>query len=746
MIILYFRLNLFVISTLDGKISVVDAVEGNLKWSKQITSGPLLSSSISDFMVNNKGEIVRIVPSLDGNLFVHNGRTIKQTQFSTEKLLKNSLKFSENVLLVGGQENKIIGLNLQDGSVAYECGFKGCSQVENITYDNVILLKKTSQSVRAINSLSGKEEWHFVVNDPQLVNIGNEHCSSIEQDESPHYVDFKVIVPSGFIHSSVYVLDPFAVKQLHKEWNIKFDSPIVNMWHYEAGKLDQVNLFNRDTIDIKGILIDQNFKEPDFYIGSYNNQLYIQKSNFYKEYTNLLTREDNVFVDHLSEQNTAIIQVEWKDAPENKQNINDNFELSTKSAFPFLTFNKVNSTGYYVFKMNQTFEPDKCERITAEQESLTIEGESENIINEIVYASLSYYWKEIVVICLLSWVTLNFCTLVFKNYGIVLINKYFGKIKCVQEKTECINQKKDETQTILPNDAEQSSKDSSPEAEVRYNSRYLQDFEPIRLIGKGGFGLVFESKHKIDEMHYAVKRISIPAQKEKRNRFMREILALSKLNHGGIVRYFNAWIEEPPPGWQEKQDKLCDFDLTEGFTEGYSLTENVDSILSGDRPASCKYADDWLQSYKSNNSLEIIFEESGYKATDPTDISSLSQYKHSFADDESATTSRVHWDKSVMQSQSSDEDSQTKQRAPVFVYIQMQLCRKESLKDWLFGNKDRSKFDMLQIFNQIIGAVNYVHQNKLIHRDLKVRYMYHILSSPLYLPLYHNIYICMQFI
>lgn len=77
---------------MDGQVSVIDAIEGSLKWSKQITSGPLLSSSISDFMVNARGEILRIVPSLDGSLYAYNGHTIKQTKFSTETLLQKSLK------------------------------------------------------------------------------------------------------------------------------------------------------------------------------------------------------------------------------------------------------------------------------------------------------------------------------------------------------------------------------------------------------------------------------------------------------------------------------------------------------------------------------------------------------------------------------------------------------------------------------------------------------------------------------
>jgi len=43
-------------------------------------------------------------------------------------------------------------------------------------------------------------------------------------------------------------------------------------------------------------------------------------------------------------------------------------------------------------------------------------------------------------------------------------------------------------------------------------------------------------------------------REESRNRVLREVKALAKLDHQYIVRYFNTWLEEPPSGWQEKHD------------------------------------------------------------------------------------------------------------------------------------------------------------------------------------------------
>lgn len=67
-----------------------------------------------------------------------------------------------------------------------------------------------------------------------------------------------------------------------------------------------------------------------------------------------------------------------------------------------------------------------------------------------------------------------------------------------------------------------SSDPTVPES-VPYVSRYLTDFEPIQCLGRGGFGLVFEVRNRLDDCHYAVKRIQLPNSEEAREKVMREV-------------------------------------------------------------------------------------------------------------------------------------------------------------------------------------------------------------------------------
>lgn len=92
-----------------------------------------------------------------------------------------------------------------------------------------------------------------------------------------------------------------------------------------------------------------------------------------------------------------------------------------------------------------------------------------------------------------------------------------------------------------------------PSGPSQIMSRYMNDFQEIGFLGKGGYGSVYHAKHKVDNQDYAVKKIPLSPRhfrewqdgREGIGNILREIRTLARLEHANIVRYFNAWVEHP---------------------------------------------------------------------------------------------------------------------------------------------------------------------------------------------------------
>ncbi|XP_048059936.1 interferon-induced, double-stranded RNA-activated protein kinase-like isoform X4 [Megalobrama amblycephala] len=150
-------------------------------------------------------------------------------------------------------------------------------------------------------------------------------------------------------------------------------------------------------------------------------------------------------------------------------------------------------------------------------------------------------------------------------------------------------------------------------------SRFLEDFDSINPIGKGGFGRVFKARRKLENKYYAVKIV------KSREKALREVGALAGFNNANIVRYYTAWEEDT--------------------------------------------------AYKHESSETISDSGSG---------------------------------------------SGTK-----FLYIQMELCEGDTLRVWIDKRNSsnehfpKRRTDAAQISRQVLTAVEYIHSEGLIHRDLK---------------------------
>ncbi|XP_017164355.1 eukaryotic translation initiation factor 2-alpha kinase 3 isoform X1 [Poecilia reticulata] len=83
-------------------------------------------------------------------------------------------------------------------------------------------------------------------------------------------------------------------------------------------------------------------------------------------------------------------------------------------------------------------------------------------------------------------------------------------------------------------------------------SRFTSEFEILKYLGGGGFGCVFMVKKKLLGLNYAVK--IVPGTEKA----LREVTALSELQHENIVRYYNCWTEDSKVQQEKVQKKLKD--------------------------------------------------------------------------------------------------------------------------------------------------------------------------------------------
>lgn len=696
-----YETGLILVSTLDGKISALNS-NGSLVWDMNTGPGPLLLSNIHDLELTNNGEWIRIIPSLTGILYKFDGSTIDPIPISAEDLLKSSFMYSTDLVIAGGIEIRTYGVGFRTGTLFYECSSLRCSNNVN-NDDDVLLVERSTRTIRAVEPRTGVEKWNFSVG---LHNIKLPRISCINEHLKLDW-NFSAVIPEGKL---------FAFMRHNDEengWQYIFDAPIVKIWKWNGKDLSEVNVFSLQNVQK---IVTTSFL-PSIYLGMHKQQLYIHESqHIQNKVQELLYRKPNS--NNIVTESTSIAKIPWKPIRASTDIIEDDAtavsvlngsDYVNGHGFYLYTEEELKLTNTVICKSNNSFN------------NITYHKTVEKIVN--IYTYLHSWWKELFLLVLTSIVCHVF--LIFWNQR-------------VSERNIFIIEKPADPQIIAP---------VLTEVKDSFTSRFEKDFETIRCLGKGGFGVVFEVKQKYDECKYAIKRITLPNEKDSRDRVMREVKALAKLDHQNIVRYFGSWVEEPPFGWQQNHDEKW---IRES---DYSYVDEISSFEQKvKRSKSVSFCIDIplndVESKISNSSLKkendsdedsyIVFEHSkaekdNYECTpdkhlnqsstnsglnvssSESAISSMTLSDHSKKKIDWRKPGRKHysWDSSFRSSYKKQENP------PIYLYIQMQLCRDESLKEWLVKNKKRDHKLVLNFFFQLLEAVDYVHQQGLIHRDLK---------------------------
>ncbi|XP_021110400.1 eukaryotic translation initiation factor 2-alpha kinase 1 isoform X3 [Heterocephalus glaber] len=284
-------------------------------------------------------------------------------------------------------------------------------------------------------------------------------------------------------------------------------------------------------------------------------------------------------------------------------------------------------------------------------------------------------------------------------------------------------------------------------------SRYLNEFEELGILGKGGYGRVYKVRNKLDGQHYAIKKILIKgATKTDCMKVLREVKVLAGLQHPNIVGYHTAWIEHVhvlQPQADRVPIELPSLEvISEEDRDKYSVNgdENSSSSIIFSEFISEKEKhvgepdienqNNKLVNYTNNlvirNSSE--FESSiGFQENDLVDLSAGSVVKHqpllrhnsdlegNFTSTEESSEENLNW------------FGKTEVPYHLMLHIQMQLCEL-SLWDWITERNRRAQESVdeaacpyviasvaTKIFEELVEGVFYIHNMGIVHRDLKPR-------------------------
>lgn len=848
---------LLYVTTLDGRLSALDMTNGGaLQWSVETGPGPLLSSSIHRLELTNNGKWVRMIPSLNGGLYKFDGETVEPIPFSADDLLKSSFKFSDDLVISGGKETRSYGVSSRTGQIIYECTMGGCRNITEIMHDegaknapmeevlphdplqdDVIVIRRQTQTVRAVESRTGNERWNFSIGHHELEMLKNEDCRGGSSDASldPGILDLelKVIIPDG-------VVCAFSRSTPEKIlWKHTFNHPVVSAWRAkDKNDIIGVNLFRGADWIWNGHMQQQQaqghvpdasteFKQnslinPSLYLGMHQKQLYIQESS------TLLARRQPVDVQTvLLTDDSKYPMIPWKPYParpevagyitdgnEEDEEEDTKYAESTAIARSVLYQSSyVNGDGFFLYTPDDLNQKDNelCSNTSGSPETVGLRNES-SIFDftmdpdapvKVIIISIWFWWKEILVISATTAFILN-VMLRFKNEKEVVVfveRQVEVPVPIAMEATE---------DNLTPMAALRGSRSLSESNGDSFVSRFQEDFELVQCLGKGGFGVVFEVKNKLDDCNYAIKRVVLPNRQESKDRVMREVKTLAHCEHNNIVRYFHAWTETPPPGWQESQDKIwiernclsTSIDIetpTEtsppnsklvpasinSFSQSIKQKYNKPRHSSLDLPkpwlpkasepsfSGCRVEDDQSDSFiefradharsetgdsssfqiefkhdskAAEDSGNVIFAESSLSRASPShhvvsihETPSSAPYSQSESKYDPQSLKKRHrrhlsldltsagsvvrpsrTSENNMSNPASNATGTSNVSNKIYLYIQMQLCRKQSLKEWLAENDLIARQDrILSIFEQTVNAVEYVHLKGLIHRDLK---------------------------
>lgn len=258
--------SLLFVSTVDGTLTCLNAKSGEKVWSFDLND-PLLSSTINPYKSEDVWSQSQIVPSLDGTLYKWNGKHVESLSMSTEFLLGQMKKLPDGSFVVGGTNVAIYGIDVETGQILYESSGRGCKPVRKgkINDKEVITLRRSQHKVRAVERSTGHENWNYSVGRYEI-ELADDDLVNIETLCDNEAVSFHFSVQDGIIQNKGTT-----------PWSFKFKTPIIDAWRLDNKSLKIVDIFKHGLFESMQELSDDQ-KQFFMYLGVHEGQMYIQKA------------------------------------------------------------------------------------------------------------------------------------------------------------------------------------------------------------------------------------------------------------------------------------------------------------------------------------------------------------------------------------------------------------------------------------------------------------------------------------
>ncbi|KAL6713136.1 eukaryotic translation initiation factor 2-alpha kinase [Lecanora helva] len=286
----------------------------------------------------------------------------------------------------------------------------------------------------------------------------------------------------------------------------------------------------------------------------------------------------------------------------------------------------------------------------------------------------------------------------------LLHSEFFRSDDALFEKDPSCNSSLLETSlAALP--TSRSRRESTPASAI--SSRYVKDFAEDGRLGRGGFGEVFRARHKIDGQLYAIKKIKAQS-KNALNPVLSEVSVLSRLNHPNVVRYFASWVED---GVSAEQS-----DLSQSSVDEYAT-----SLTGSERDRSVPQASSKGLDFISSSNAQVIFAADDIDGETSTEEEDTNTAYDSETDGVSSEVDGQDLSSSVHDSTAPEamKAPMQAQRTSTILYIQMQYCRQDTLRDLINSGLQANVNEIWRLLRQIVQGLAHIHGLSIVHRDLK---------------------------